>query len=232
MKNRHDFTLIELLVVIAIIAILAAMLLPALQQARARSRSATCVNNLKTCTIARMFYADDHKGYMHAYGGIPFTAPEDDQYNAYWPGILFGKKYLPVGPSICCPTRHSGIVRDNLGRFYYGYGSLYNPANFLTYCRAVVKADDANVWFLRPSLAKHPGDFIILADSYSAADKTEIVVMQTHQFCLNHNGRLNLSFADGHVGSLDPFELRDIAQRGERKVMTQYNTFEGVAIPY
>ena len=55
------FTLIELLIVIAIIAILAGMLLPALNQARARAKSANCLANLKQIGASSQFYSSDHK---------------------------------------------------------------------------------------------------------------------------------------------------------------------------
>ena len=81
MKQRNGFTLIELLVVIAIIAILAALLLPAISRARETASSTACLNNLRQWGLATQLFAADHEDFLPKDGSPNGSSIDEGWYN-------------------------------------------------------------------------------------------------------------------------------------------------------
>ena len=113
--SKKRFTLIELLVVIAIIAILAAILLPALQAARARAQGSTCVSNLNNLGKASGMYLNDNRS-MFPYPASTNMAQTNVIRNFLWPACFMAGKYIPDTRTGLGTTRNRasiGIWHEN-----------------------------------------------------------------------------------------------------------------------
>ena len=207
---KKHFTLIELLVVIAIIAILAAMLLPALSKARDKARATSCINNFKTLDLYDKLYADDWDGF-----GMPYTMGFMDGgvcKSRQWHVILrkdtgsYGTdiaRFLGIQQfdNIMCPTGY-GEEPDDIKYSQFGHNrglpglnncfhGEYNPAKVETYNKkrfAIKRLSEIN----NCSTTVHFGESKLNENPCIGSYPTTYMQYR-------HNGGMTATFYDGHV---------------------------------
>ncbi|OGV39805.1 MAG: hypothetical protein A2X48_24205 [Lentisphaerae bacterium GWF2_49_21] len=225
-RIRSKFTLIELLVVIAIIAILAAMLLPALKNSKDMAKKINCISNLSQVMKAHMLYAGDNNDFIWYTG---YELPDYDQWTMAITGGRFfpQEKYLSRN-CLVCPSTSPGVY--SASSWTYGMyaawlngGTDYNnkvatQGNFMIWDPA---SSGCNV-FYKLYMFKQPSNFVLVADTLTAstgalASRNELPLWYFSSFrkcedaavALLHNGFANGSYVDGHVEGLNADGLRD-----------------------
>ena len=216
MKKR--FTLIELLVVIAIIAILAAILLPALNSARARGRSASCVSNLKTWGNMISLYSDAYDQFQPAYqlANRAGTGVTD------WSGAssAFVGLLLPNGPDETkwkrggyfngCPERSTTViaqVTSDGGATWQNNGT--NVERYMSYAintttMGVGHASSGKVYnrFAKAGTINNPSKYAAFVDGrYTNINSGSYHRNSNWRLHARHNDFANITHMDGHVAS-------------------------------
>ncbi len=219
-SRKKKFTLIELLVVIAIIAILASMLLPALNKAREVARSSQCVNHQKQLLMISMNYANDFSDTILVRANAALYA------NKSWASILNDAKYISTPNILYCPAANpyrydasfgTGIWdRTYAARRFSSFATSYDPDHALVNPPVSDLSGDPTILYVKK--IRKSSTFVYFMDSWITGAGNNIQYFaisaakgDTTGVRIHHAGNVNLGFMDGHVNS---FKGNSLAQFG------------------